>query len=268
MKMRFIAAALAAFLLLPLLSFPAFATEVESLTELDVIAEDAPEAEESMTDETDTDETTDMDAEDLAALLSMFMLPYMSIADSDAPNDVVLPSRPPGTGTVIDYNTDPDGRLFYTIMTPDEHVFYLVIDKTGNTDNVYFLNAVTIADLAALAEIPAPAQGGMMTPNPPATELPTTETPPPPSDEPKDSGSNMGMYIFIIVLAVLGGGAGWYFKIYRPKQQGAASEDEYDPSMDESDNDYADDWGDDSGDESDEAPPWDEDGESADGEDE
>jgi hypothetical protein len=71
------------------------------------------------------------------------------------------------------------------------------------------------------------------------------------------------MYIFIIVIAVLGGGAGWYFKIYRPKQQGAADADEYDPAMEDTDNDYADDWGDDS-DEADNSPTWDEDGESGD----
>jgi uncharacterized protein HemX len=78
------------------------------------------------------------------------------------------------------------------------------------------------------------------TPN--ETEQPTTE-PAPSADEKKKSGDNAGMYIIIGVFAVAGGGAGWYFKIYRPKQQGADDINEYDPSMDDSENDFSDDWG-------------------------
>ena len=46
----------------------------------------------------------------------------------------------------------------------------------------------------------------------------------------------------------IGGGAGWYFKIYRPqRQQAAAPEDDYEEEMDAY-NDFEDD-----------GPPWDED---------
>jgi len=174
---------------------------------------------------------------------------------TEIPEAVELPPLPLGAATVIDYNTDPDGRLFYTIMTPDEHVFYLVIDKISNTNNVYFLNAVTVADLLPLAEMGEHPTDNVVTP-PPATTLepePPTETPPP-AEQPQ-GGNNMGMYIIIGILVIVGGGAGWYFKIYRPKQQGMASGEEYDPSLNENDNDYDDDWGDDS----DDSPPWDED---------
>ena len=235
MKNRLIAAALAAFFMLPFAGLAAYADELDAadMTEIEVIAE-----------ETDTDEAQDTpETEETVAV------------------DPTPTSLPPGTGTVIDYDTDPDGRLFYTIMTPDEHVFYLVIDKNRNMDNVYFLNAVTIADLVALAEIPLPAQGGVYEPKPTATEQPPAE--PDPIEEEPQSGGNTGMYIFIIVIAVLGGGAGWYFKIYRPKQQGTVSGDEYDPSMNDAENDYSDDWGDDA-DDSDDAPPWDDDVESGD----
>jgi hypothetical protein len=34
----------------------------------------------------------------------------------------------------------------------DDGVFYLIIDRQRNTENVYFLNAVTEEDLIALAE--------------------------------------------------------------------------------------------------------------------
>jgi len=39
------------------------------------------------------------------------------------------PFTPAGTGNVIDNATDEDGKEFYTVMTPSEHVFYLVIDN-------------------------------------------------------------------------------------------------------------------------------------------
>lgn len=252
MKYRLIAAALAAFFMLPVFGLTAYATQIDDelgdIPQVELV-EDAPETDEIPgidTLETDTDET----------------LPDYDAETSEAAE---LPALPPGTGTIIDYNTDPDGRLFYTIMTPDEHVFYLVIDKSSNTDNVYFLNAVTIADLAALAEIPATTPGGSVTTPPPATETPEQPTETPPPVEQPQSGGNMGMYIFIIVIAVAGGGAGWYFKIYRPKQQGAASGEEYDPSMDEAETDYADGWGEDS-DDTDDSPQWDEDAPAQDGE--
>ena len=56
----------------------------------------------------------------------------------------------------------------------------------------------------------------------------------------------------------LGGGAGWYFKIYRPKQQQAAGPGE--------DFDEAEEYGEDYGGEYDDLPPWDEEEEKEDGE--
>ena len=59
---------------------------------------------------------------------------------------------PAGTGTVVNTATDTDGKEFYTITTPDKNVFYLVIDRQRDGDNVYFLDAVTEKDLLALAQ--------------------------------------------------------------------------------------------------------------------
>lgn len=169
---------------------------------------------------------------------------------------------PSGAASVVDHATDADGKLFFTIMTPDEHIFYLVIDKQRGTENVYFLNAVTVADLMPLAQMPEPPQGGM-TAVPPETvdgigELVHVE--PAPEYETEQS-RGVGIYILIAALAIAGGGAGWYFKIYRPKQE-AANDSEYEPELDNGDNGYSDDWGEDadadSGDTED-APPLEED---------
>lgn len=125
------------------------------------------------------------------------------------------PFTPDGTGTVVDNATDEEGKEFFTIMTPSENVFYLVIDRQRSTENVYFLNAVTEADLLALAEVaPKPEP----TPNPDTTdpEPPTEELP----EEQPAKKSNTGLLVIVLLLAAVGGGAAYYFKVIRPKQQG------------------------------------------------
>jgi len=141
------------------------------------------------------------------------------------------PFTPAGTGTVIDTATDGDGKEFYTIITPAENVFYLVIDRQRETENVYFLNAVTEADLLALAVMPEKV------PEPAPVEQAPAPTPEPESEpEPEpEKGGGMGMILFIVVVVLIGGGAGYYFKIYRPKQQQADPEDDFDYEGGESD---------------------------------
>ena len=148
------------------------------------------------------------------------------------------PFTPDGTGTVIDNATDEEGKEFYTIMTPSENVFYLVIDRQRSTENVYFLNAVTEADLLALAEITAE-------PEPVPTPEPTDPEPTPEEEQPEQPAkkSNTGLLVIVLVLAAAGGGAAYYFKVLRHKQQ-AQPEEELDEA------DYT---------EEDDSPPWDED---------
>ena len=73
-------------------------------------------------------------------------------AESKPEEKASNPFTPKGTGTVVDEATDEDGKEFYTITTPEENVFFLIIDKQRDAENVYFLNAVTESDLLALAE--------------------------------------------------------------------------------------------------------------------
>ena len=131
------------------------------------------------------------------------------------------PFTPDGTGTVVDNATDQDGKEFFTITTAEEAVFYLVIDRQRETENVYFLNAVTVADLMALAE----SSGEPAAPEPP----PEPEQEPTPTPEPEpvpEKKGGAGPLLLALAVVVIGGGAGWYFKIYRPKLQKAAEPEE------------------------------------------
>ncbi len=131
------------------------------------------------------------------------------------------PFTPDGTGTVVDNATDQDGKEFFTITTAEEAVFYLVIDRQRETENVYFLNAVTVADLMALAE----SSGDPAAPEPPLEPEPEPTTTPEPEPVPEKKGG-AGPLLLALAVVVIGGGAGWYFKIYRPKLQKAAEPEE------------------------------------------
>lgn len=163
--------------------------------------------------------------------------------DPAEPTPEPNPLTPDGQGTVLDNATDQEGKEFFTITTADEAVFYLVIDRQKSTENVYFLNAVTVADLAALAELP---DQGAVTPAP--EPEPDPEPTPEPEPQPEKKGG-AGPLLLVLAVVLIGGGAGWYFKIYRPKhQRAAASEEDYDEADYDGPEGYDDD------------PPWDEDG--------
>lgn len=109
-------------------------------------------------------------------------------------------------------------------MTPDENVFYLIIDKQRDSENVYFLNAVTESDLMALAQKDTDSQ--TVTPTAPSEPEPAApaepeepsepETPEPEPEQPAPKSSN-SMIFLVIVIALAAGGLGYYFKVYKPK---------------------------------------------------
>ncbi|RGY50855.1 DUF4366 domain-containing protein [[Clostridium] symbiosum] len=159
------------------------------------------------------------------------------------------PFTPEGTGTVVDNATDDDGKEFYTIQTLDEHVFFLVIDKQRTSENVYFLDAVTEKDLLSLAQ--AEKEPETVEPEPKLTtapQEPTDEPKPESAPKPEKENSPVGTILLVLAVAVIGGGAGWYFKIYRPKHQ-APDLDEEETNFEAEDDESAED----------DLPPWDED---------
>lgn len=165
--------------------------------------------------------------------------------EEPSPEPEPNPFTPSGTGTVVDNATEQDGKEFFTITTPAENVFYLVIDRQRGTENVYFLNAVAEADLLALAELTEEPPAPTPEPEPPADPEPVTE----PEPEPKTTGGAGPLLLGLAVL-LIGGGAAFYFKVYRPKHQKAAEpEEDYGAEYD-GEEDYG---------AEDDGPPWDED---------
>ena len=154
------------------------------------------------------------------------------------------PFTPDGSGTVMDNVADNDGKEFFTVKTDDGNVFYLIVDRHRNSDNVYLLNAVTEEDLIALAQkkgkpienggvsaIPASPESN--TANEPAqiTTAAAAETTEPEAKPQKKGGIN-GMYILIGIAALGALGAGYYFKIIKGKKNPP------DADYDDSDDNY------------------------------
>ena len=126
--------------------------------------------------------------------------PVVTTAPTPVPTPEPVLTPPGGTGTVVE-QTDEEGKEFYTIMTADENVFYLVIDRQRETENVYFLNAVTEADLLPLAELPVEKA-----PEPTPVPTPVPDTAPMPEIE---SGPDVRL-LLILILAVLAIGLAFF----------------------------------------------------------
>lgn len=145
-----------------------------------------------------------------------------SAPESSAPAGAGLPS---GTGTVKEVYTDEDGRKFYTVQTPAGNTFYLIIDFTQQTENVYFLDAVAEKDLLALIE-----QAGGTVATAPESAAPTpTPTNNGKEAEPPEGENNRGLFSMILIAAVvvIGGGAALYFKVIRKKRGNQSAHEEY-----------------------------------------
>ena len=154
---------------------------------------------------------------------------------------------------LYDENTN---KQFITVQTRGGSTFYLVIDydkpvdEEGEQYETYFLGVVDEADLLAAleetgGELPACtcaekcAAGAVNTDCPVCaanmTECVGLEPEPEPTEEPEpepeqEAGFPAGTLLLALAVVVIGGGAGWYFKIYRPKQEQAAAQAEEDYS--------------------------------------
>ncbi|KPU45081.1 hypothetical protein OXPF_15590 [Oxobacter pfennigii] len=166
---------------------------------------------------------------------------YKASLTEDETDESAVPEQssaftPDGSGTVLDNVTDEEGKEFFTITTPDENIFYLIIDRAREDGNVYFLNAVTEDDLLSLAQKEDSGKNG-------ESAVPTSESASEPEASPDSgetaSGQNQSggdsTLIFVLLAAVIAGGAGYYFKIYKPKHQAADAEE---PEYDENDEEY------------------------------
>lgn len=193
---------------------------------------------------------------------------------------------PEGGGTGTDDALTPDGNLtliddilqveafvsdeteraekqFITVQSKNGNYFYLVIDRSGDTENVYFLNLVDEADLMALMEdgnTEKPVASCSCTDKCIVGSIntscevcrtnmsectgkeavvdtePEPETDEPDGKEPADTKtSNSGLLIVVFLVAAGAGGAIYWFKFRnkQPKNKGGNDLDDYDFGQDD-----------------------------------
>jgi flagellar basal body-associated protein FliL len=152
--------------------------------------------------------------------------------ESAAPDTIDPPSAgnpftPDGAGSVVDNASGSDGKEFFTVETAGGSIFYLIVDRQRNAENVYFLNAVTEDDLLPLAK---PGDGNPYEPAAPTPSAPPIINPeqspePAPAPPVQEPNNNKGTILLIVGAMVLVGGIGYYFKIVRPKKEAAYDDD-------------------------------------------
>ena len=148
--------------------------------------------------------------------------------------EAAVPLTPEGNLTIVDdlEGEQTEDKQFITVKTKAGNTFYLIIDRAGKENNVYFLNLVDEADLRALMEEdgtlePLPGEGAVPTvpePEPEPTPEPETEV-----EEPIPAKSMNPVPILMVLLVILGGTGLWCFKLRKskPSVKGSTNLDEY-----------------------------------------
>ena len=160
--------------------------------------------------------------------------------DEGAPGRVNgAPFSVPGNGQLADDLSGDESKQFLTIQTKNGNTFFMVLDRSNNTENVYMLSMIDENDLAEFIgegdgqKEPEPEQPSVVIPeteNPSVSAEPEAETETETGAQPESGEKKGGMStgaLFAIVLLLAGGiGAFYYFKVWKPKQDEDESDGE------------------------------------------
>ena len=162
-----------------------------------------------------------------------------------------------------DEETEQVEKQFITVQSKNGNTFYIVIDRNGETENVYFLNLVDEADLMALME---GEEGETAVPTCSCTDKcvvgaintnceicrtnmsectgkepvvePEPEQPTEPVEEPDEKKSANFLPLIIVLIAGAGGFAVYWFKFRKPKAKTSGNTDLDDYDFGEDDEGY------------------------------
>lgn len=136
-----------------------------------------------------------------------------------------------GNGEVLDNVMDEkSGKEFYTITTANNNTYYLIIDHSSSTKNVYMLSMIDENDLKEFLfeeEPEVPEDTG----TPPAVDFgdePSGDDTPDDGEpeEPKKNNNILSTVLIILILGAIAGGGYFYFKIYKPKKEAKIADED------------------------------------------
>lgn len=132
------------------------------------------------------------------------------------------PFSVPGNGQLLDDKTDDDTKQFLTIQTKNGNTFFLVLDRSSHTENVYMLSMIDENDLAEFIK-DTDMQGEKETETPqvviPETEEKVVETEPEGEQEKQPESVNTGAFLVLALLLMGGIGGFYYLKVVKPKKE-------------------------------------------------
>ena len=218
------------------------------------------------------EQNSEIDSAMLMYLMGIMFQSFQS-ADSETTENGKSPFAftPDGNLTLIDdflqieafatEDTEQIEKQFITVESKNGNTFYIVIDRNGESENVYFMNLVDEADLMALmedenGETTAPACSctdkcvvGAINTNCEVCRSNMSECtgkeavvepdePSEPADEPAEEKKSNPLPLIIVLIAGAGGFAVYWFKVRKPKAKTSGSSDLDDYDFGEDDGDY------------------------------
>ena len=131
----------------------------------------------------------------------------------------------PGNGQLVDDLSEDESKQFLTIQTKNGNTFFMVLDRSNNTENVYMLSMIDENDLAEFigdgqkeAEQKQPSVVIPETEKPSASAELEAGTETKPDAEEEKGGMSTGAMFAIVLLLAGGIGGFYYFKVWKPKQ--------------------------------------------------
>lgn len=157
--------------------------------------------------------------------------PEETVAEETEPTEPEQGFTTPGNGDLGDEIKNSSGKDFYTIRTKNNNTFYMVIDHSNNTENVYMLSLIDENDLAEFMEqtekeTEAEVTPAVIIPETPPTEAPQQPETTEPETEPEKQAPVRNNTILILGIAVLAAALIYYFKVYKPKHEEEDDENE------------------------------------------
>lgn len=216
------------------------------------------------------EQNSEIDSAMLMCLMKMMFQSFESVSDETAENGKPpFAFTPDGNLTLIDdflqvetpatEDSEQVEKQFITVQSKNGNTFYIVIDRNGETENVYFMNLVDEADLNALIE----GEDGENAPTCTCTDkcaigaintkceicrsnmsecmgretVTEPESTEPAEETAEETKSANFLPLFILLIAGAAGGAVYWFKFRKPKAKtsGSSDLDDYDFGEDDED---------------------------------
>ena len=129
----------------------------------------------------------------------------------------------PGNGQLVDELSDDGTKQFLTIQTKSGNTYFMVLDHSSNTENVYMLSMIDEDDLAEFIKDTEPEEEtqepSVVIPETGSLDVPAeTGTETEEVQEKEGEGADKNRLLLIGALLAAGAGAGCYFKFVKPKK--------------------------------------------------